>query len=106
VLVPPHRTFANTRYKLLARIGRAKTISSNLMRMSKPVHVLQPGAEVEEIVNIAAIAVVDALFPGYVREIYALQKKVLSMIPRRNYGWRRTWRASWASRSTRSTRGR
>jgi len=35
--------------------------------MSKPVHVLQSGAEVKEIVNIAAIAVVDALFPGYVR---------------------------------------
>jgi malate dehydrogenase (oxaloacetate-decarboxylating)(NADP+) len=31
-----------------------------LMGMSKPVHVLQRGAEVEEIVNIAAIAVVDA----------------------------------------------
>jgi malate dehydrogenase (oxaloacetate-decarboxylating)(NADP+) len=30
------------------------------MGMSKPVHVLQRGAEVEEIVNIAAIAVVDA----------------------------------------------
>jgi hypothetical protein len=31
-----------------------------MIGMSKPVHVLQPGAEVEEIVNIAAIAVVDA----------------------------------------------
>jgi hypothetical protein len=31
----------------------------------------------QEIVNIAAIAVVDALFHGYVREIDALQKKVL-----------------------------
>jgi hypothetical protein len=45
--------------------------------MSKPVHVLQPGAEAKEIVNIAAIAVVDALFHGYVLEIDALQKKVL-----------------------------
>ena len=37
-----------------------KTIGPILMGMSKPVHVLQRGAEVQEIVNIAAIAVVDA----------------------------------------------
>ena len=60
VLVFPDLTSANTCYKLLARIGGAETIGPILMGMSKPVHVLQRGAEVEEIVNIAAIAVVDA----------------------------------------------
>ena len=60
VLIFPDLTSANTCYKLLARIGGAETIRPILMGMSKPVHVLQRGAEVEEIVNIAAIAVVDA----------------------------------------------
>lgn len=60
VLIFPNLTSANTCYKLLARIGGAETIGPILMGMSRPVHVLQRGAEVEEIVNIAAIAVVDA----------------------------------------------
>ncbi len=60
VLVFPDLTSANTCCKLLARIGGAETIGPILMGMSKPVHVLHRGAEVEEIVNIAAIAVVDA----------------------------------------------
>lgn len=60
VLIFPDLTSANTCYKLLRRIGGAETIGPILMGMSKPVHVLQRGAEVEEIVNMAAIAVVDA----------------------------------------------
>ena len=60
VLIFPDLTSANTCYKLLAQIGGEETIGPILMGMSKPVHVLQRGAEVEEIVNIAAIAVVDA----------------------------------------------
>ena len=60
VLVFPDLQSANIAYKLLARIGGAETIGPILMGMSKPVHVLPRGAEVEEIVNIAAVAVVDA----------------------------------------------
>ena len=60
VLVFPDLNSANTCYKLLSRIGGAETIGPILMGMSKPVHLLPRGAEVEEIVNIAAIAVVDA----------------------------------------------
>jgi malate dehydrogenase (oxaloacetate-decarboxylating)(NADP+) len=60
VLVFPDLNSANTCYKLLARIGGIETIGPILMGMSRPVHVLQRGAEPEEIVNIAAIAVVDA----------------------------------------------
>ncbi|MGB7493249.1 MAG: NADP-dependent malic enzyme [Candidatus Acidiferrum sp.] len=60
VLIFPDLTSANTCCKLLSRIGGAETIGPILMGMSKSVHVLQRGAEVEEIVNMAAIAVVDA----------------------------------------------
>ncbi len=60
VLVFPDLISANTSYKLLSRIGGVETIGPILMGMSKPVHVLPRGAGVEEIVNIAAIAVVDA----------------------------------------------
>ncbi|HEY1471156.1 MAG TPA: NADP-dependent malic enzyme [Candidatus Acidoferrum sp.] len=60
VLVFPDLTSANTCYKLLSLIGGVEKIGPILMGMSKPVHVLQRGCEVEEIVNIAAIAVVDA----------------------------------------------
>lgn len=60
VLVFPDLISANASYKLLSRIGGAETIGPILMGMSKPVHVLPRGAGVEEIVNISAIAVVDA----------------------------------------------
>jgi malate dehydrogenase (oxaloacetate-decarboxylating)(NADP+) len=60
VLIFPDLTSANTCCRLLSRIGGAETIGPILMGMSKPVHVLHRDAEVEEIVNIAAIAVVDA----------------------------------------------
>ncbi len=63
VLVFPDLTSGNIAYKLLMRIGGAEAIGPILMGMSKPVHVLQRGAEVEEIVNIASIAVVDAQHP-------------------------------------------
>ena len=58
VLVFPDLTSANTCYKLLSWISGAEKIGPILMGMSKPVRVLQSGCE--EIVNIAAIAVVDA----------------------------------------------
>jgi malate dehydrogenase (oxaloacetate-decarboxylating)(NADP+) len=53
-------TSANIAYKLLMRLGGAETIGPILMGLSKPAHVLQRGAQVEDIVNIAALAVVDA----------------------------------------------
>ena len=60
VLIFPELNSANIAYKLLARIGGAETLGPILMGMSRPVHLLARGAEVEEIVNIAALAVVDA----------------------------------------------
>jgi malate dehydrogenase (oxaloacetate-decarboxylating)(NADP+) len=60
VLIFPDLNSANIAYKLLAKIGGAETIGPILMGMSRPVHLLARGADVEEIVNVAAIAVVDA----------------------------------------------
>jgi malate dehydrogenase (oxaloacetate-decarboxylating)(NADP+) len=60
VLIFPNLEAGNIAYKLLARIGGVELIGPILMGLSRPVHVLQRGAEVKDIVNMAAIAVVDA----------------------------------------------
>jgi malate dehydrogenase (oxaloacetate-decarboxylating)(NADP+) len=60
VLIFPDLGSANIACKLMLRIGGAEALGPILMGMSKPVHVLQRGATVDEIVNVAAIAVVDA----------------------------------------------
>ena len=61
VLVFPDLNSANAAYKLLARIGGATAIGPVLLGMQKPVHILQRGSDVRDIVNLTAIAVVDAL---------------------------------------------
>ena len=60
VLIFPDLDSANIAYKLMLRIGGAEGLGPILVGMSKPVHVLQRGATVEEIVNMAAIAVAHA----------------------------------------------
>jgi len=60
VLIFPDLNSANIAYKLLSKIGGGETLGPILMGMSKPVHLLARGAQVEEIVNAAAVAVVDA----------------------------------------------
>jgi malate dehydrogenase (oxaloacetate-decarboxylating)(NADP+) len=60
VLIFPDLNSANIAYKLLMRVGGAEAIGPILMGLSKPAYVLQRGAEVEDIVNSAALAVVDA----------------------------------------------
>jgi len=64
VLIFPDLNSANITYKLLTKIGGAETLGPILMGMSKPVHLVPRGAEVEEIVNVTAIAVVDAQETG------------------------------------------
>jgi malate dehydrogenase (oxaloacetate-decarboxylating)(NADP+) len=61
VLVFPSLEAANIAYKLLARLGNAQAIGPILLGMGAPVHVLQTGDDVRDIVNIAAIAVMDAI---------------------------------------------
>jgi len=60
VLIFPDLTSGNICYKLLSHIGGAEAIGPILMGMNKPIHVLQYGDDVSDIVNMAAIAVVDA----------------------------------------------
>ncbi|MGA8580189.1 MAG: phosphate acyltransferase, partial [Bryobacteraceae bacterium] len=60
VLVFPNLEAGNIAYKLLQRIGGAEAIGPLLTGLSKPVHVLQRGSEVNDIVHVAAVAVVDA----------------------------------------------
>ena len=61
VLVFPSLESANIAYKLLARLGKAKAIGPILLGMGAPVHVLQTGDDVNAIVQIAAVAVMDAM---------------------------------------------
>ena len=60
VLIFPDLEAGNIAYKLMMRMGGAEALGPILMGMAKPVHVLARGSEVEEIVNMAAIAVVHA----------------------------------------------
>jgi malate dehydrogenase (oxaloacetate-decarboxylating)(NADP+) len=60
VLIFPNLEAGNIAYKLLARVGGADLIGPIIMGLAKPMHVLQRGAGVNDIVNMACIAVVDA----------------------------------------------
>ena len=59
-LIFPNLESGNIAYKLLMEIGGAEAIGPILLGMKKPVHILQLGSSIREIVNMAAIAVVDA----------------------------------------------
>ena len=59
-LIFPNLDAANITYKLLKELNEADSIGPIMMGMRKPVHILQLGASVDEIVNMTAIAVIDA----------------------------------------------
>ncbi len=61
VLVFPSLESANIAYKLLARLGNAKAIGPILLGVGAPVHVLQTGDDVNAIVQVASVAVMDAM---------------------------------------------
>jgi malate dehydrogenase (oxaloacetate-decarboxylating)(NADP+) len=60
VLIFPDLDAGNIAYKLLNKLGGAEAVGPILMGVKKPVHVLQRGDDVNDIVNLAAVAVVDA----------------------------------------------
>jgi malate dehydrogenase (oxaloacetate-decarboxylating)(NADP+) len=61
LLICPNLESANIAYKLLNKLGGAEAIGPIMMGLKKPVHVLHTAAEVADVVNMAAIAVVDAI---------------------------------------------
>ena len=60
ILVFPNLDAANITYKLMKELNEALSIGPILMGLSEPIHVLQLGASVDEIVSMAAVAVIDA----------------------------------------------
>lgn len=59
-LIFPNLASANITYKLLKELNHVVSIGPIMLGMDKPVHIFQLGASVEEMVNMAAVAVVDA----------------------------------------------
>lgn len=60
VLIFPNLSAGNIAYKLLRDLGGATAIGPILVGMAQPVHILEQGSDVQEIVNMAAVAVMDA----------------------------------------------
>lgn len=64
ILIFPNLESANITYKLLKELNKVDSIGPIMLGMGKPVHIFQLGASVEEMVNMAAIAVIDAQEKG------------------------------------------
>ena len=62
VLIFPMLSAGNISYKLLKSLGGATAVGPILVGMNHPVHVLEQSADVQDIVNMAAVAVVDSQF--------------------------------------------
>lgn len=60
VLIFPNLDAANITYKLMKELYNAESIGPIMLGMKKPAHILQLGASVDEMVNMAAVAVIDA----------------------------------------------
>ena len=60
VLIFPNLDSANITYKMMKELYDAESIGPIMLGMKKPAHILQLGASVDEMVNMAAIAVIDA----------------------------------------------
>jgi malate dehydrogenase (oxaloacetate-decarboxylating)(NADP+) len=59
-LIFPNLESANITYKLLKELYKVESIGPIMLGMEKPAHIFQLGARVEEMVNMVAVAVVDA----------------------------------------------
>ena len=60
VLVFPNLESANITYKMMKELHNAISIGPILMGLKKPAHIIQLGASVDEMVNMSAVAVIDA----------------------------------------------
>ncbi|MDD3079232.1 MAG: NADP-dependent malic enzyme [Paludibacter sp.] len=60
-LIFPNLSSANTAYKMLIEMGLAETIGPIQMGLNKPIHILDVESSVRDIVNMTAIAVLDAI---------------------------------------------
>jgi malate dehydrogenase (oxaloacetate-decarboxylating)(NADP+) len=60
VLIFPNLHSANISYKMMKELNGAESIGPIMLGMKKPAHILQLGSSVDEIVNMAAVAVIDA----------------------------------------------
>ncbi len=60
VLIFPNLDSANITYKMMKELYQAESIGPIMLGFKKPVHILQLGASVDEMVNMAAIAAIDA----------------------------------------------
>ncbi len=61
-LIFPNLAAGNIAYHLLQEVGGSEAVGPILLGLKKPVHVLQLGSSVRQIVNMVAIAVVEAQF--------------------------------------------
>ena len=79
-LIFPNLDSGNIAYKLMQTMGAAEAIGPVLLGMDKPVHILQLGSSVREIVNMITIAVVDAQarIPQNVAEAPPVKKVTLT----------------------------
>jgi malate dehydrogenase (oxaloacetate-decarboxylating)(NADP+) len=74
VLIFPSLTSGNVAYNLLKEVGGADAIGPILLGLKKPVHVLQLGSTVRNIINMATVAIVDAQLKCRVDTDAAVQK--------------------------------
>jgi malate dehydrogenase (oxaloacetate-decarboxylating)(NADP+) len=66
-LIFPNLSSANTAYKMLLEMGLAETIGPIQMGLNKPVHILDVESSVRDIVNMTAVAVLDAIVEEQIR---------------------------------------
>lgn len=64
-LIFPNLAAGNIAYKIMQELAGAEAIGPLLLGMKKPVHILQLGSSVREIVNMVTLAVVDAQANSY-----------------------------------------
>src|SRR5947208_9829236 len=73
-LIFPNLASGNVTYNLLKELGAADAIGPILLGLKKPVHILQLGSSVRNIVNMATIAIIDAQIKGQILAEEAIRR--------------------------------